>query len=1674
MRTHRRYEVVRRLGSGAPGGVFLVRDRVRGETLALKRLHARADELLRASFEREFTVLAGLSLPGVSRVMDFGLSEPEGSDPGGPFFTRSFIDGDPLDVALTGESPAVIATVMAEVCAIVEPLHRIGISHGDLKPANIIRDGSGRPHVIDFGLARVSYDSVGQRGSGTPAYMAPELLRGEVSSAAADVYALGATIFKLVTGHAPLEEQGDRGLAARLAGELPRSDDAGPDATPLLEVALKAIAPDPLERLPAVGELRAALQELLPGAGPEVVGGWVTPKPRGHEDVLAQLDVKVSKRLSRGSGEQAALVVAGEAGAGKSTLLRELTWRLQVRGIRVIEVGPSSGDALGPLRAIAAQAAAYGVEGEALPSDTHTADALVEAFIRGLQEVAASGPTVLLVEDLDMTEPVVGRALRSALHASGCEEVALVATARDRHAAALTELGAKHVISVPALDVPDVAALVADTLGAVDAGVVRALHKKTRGIPGAIVEGLATLRDQGTPTQKDIKALRIHAGESASRARLAAIGAEGRPLVETIAVAPVPVPELLVRDLLGIDEAQVQRALSSGLLERVGGDLVLADRGLAAVIGDDLTAEEAEARVRAIADHPRAKTLPLAHRAQLAVAGDDGEGILALAFDGALELQALGATTGAIALLEAFAKRVSSQEAQPALLLLSRLHYDLGRYQDASAVAREAMAASKEPDYVAEAAIVAGRALVSAGDYDAAMDVLGSIGGDVSAKFQAVALRERSKAALARGDYDGAESAAIAGLERAESDDPVRVELLTSAGLVATYRGDHETARGRYQEALTLAHATGSRRDEARVFTCLAIDHQRAGDYKKARELHTRSLEVARELDDIGSMATFSLNLGTINQIMGEPSVAASHYETAAKLARRAGRAPTDVVARCNLANLHIYLGLYERARIEADEAFHDAEESGMRAAAAQATGLLGDVAARSGDVDAALTRYDDAIGRYRSLQQDREVAEILLDSAECLLDRNGPADTSAAVSRLAEARTIFEEEKIEDLSGLLRILVARARAETGDPDGAVGELEDVLGEARRAGDRELEWQALASLGLMNAMRGADFVSRRQDQEAMEVLESIATRLPRDHREAFWHDPRRRVVRVRLSANQMGQSALSVSRLTMGESTFQRAGLEARAARLLELIKRLASERDVDRLLERITDSAVELAGAERGFVLLVQEDGSLEARTIRDAGTNPADPHVAFSQSIAEAVLIDGEPIVTIDAGDDSRLSEYMSVHKLMLKSVACLPIRGRSGTVGVLYLEHRMRRGRFDEGDVDLLFAFADQAAIALENARLISENERRRAELEAANAELAEAKAQIERVLVARTAQLEAAKQEVDHARQQLRGSYSRHGIVGASDAMRRVFAIIDRVRETSVSVVIQGESGTGKELVARAIHYAGPRAKGPFVAVNCAAIPDALLESELFGHVRGAFTGADRDRQGVLAQASTGTLFLDEVGDMPPKMQVDLLRVLQDRKVRPVGGQEEQEVDVRVISASNKSLTKLVENNEFREDLFYRLNVVEIRLPPLRERRGDIPRLTDFFLGRFAKRDGAPPKRLSKDAQRRLGEHSLPGNVRQLEHVLLNAWVMVEGEIIEADDLALEEGHTTVRLVPTPATSERPPQTYGDFKADEKQRILAALEEHNWNRVQAAKALEMPRRTFYRRLKEYDIL
>ena len=331
----------------------------------------------------------------------------------------------------------------------------------------------------------------------------------------------------------------------------------------------------------------------------------------------------------------------------------------------------------------------------------------------------------------------------------------------------------------------------------------------------------------------------------------------------------------------------------------------------------------------------------------------------------------------------------------------------------------------------------------------------------------------------------------------------------------------------------------------------------------------------------------------------------------------------------------------------------------------------------------------------------------------------------------------------------------------------------------------------------------------------------------------------------------------------------------------------------------------------------------------------------------------------------------------------------------------------------------------------------------------------------------------EEKVSHLSTEIEQQYNFYGMIGKSAGMKRVFALIDKVKDSTVSVLISGESGSGKELVARAIHYSGPRRKKNFIAVNCAAIPETLLEDEMFGHVKGAFTGAIGTKKGRFEQADGGTLFLDEIGDMPLAMQAKLLRVLQEKRYSPIGSEEEREVDVRVIAATNRDIPKMIEEGTFRQDLFYRLNVVGIHIPPLRERQDDIHSLSEYFICKFSKEQNKPIVAISPKVEQALMEHPFPGNVRQLANVLEYALIVCDGKEIQVGDLPeeLRRAMNTQGEGNMQQDNHAIPIAGRTLKEIEKDIIIARLAEFGGHQIRTANSLGISERSLRNKLSEY---
>lgn len=494
---------------------------------------------------------------------------------------------------------------------------------------------------------------------------------------------------------------------------------------------------------------------------------------------------------------------------------------------------------------------------------------------------------------------------------------------------------------------------------------------------------------------------------------------------------------------------------------------------------------------------------------------------------------------------------------------------------------------------------------------------------------------------------------------------------------------------------------------------------------------------------------------------------------------------------------------------------------------------------------------------------------------------------------------------------------------------------------------------------------------------------------------------------------------------------------------LLEIAKRLLAESDVDELLAFAMDQAIELSGAERGLIIFFNEEGENlfeVARNLQKADINH--PEFEVCRTIINRAKNEGVSICLRNALEDPALRQSNSVVRLKVLSVICLPLHHDGSIFGVMYLDNRTMRGIFEADICAFLKEFADFISLAAYRALELKRLQNRQQMLE-----------------------------------EELRVRYDFEAIVGHSPKMIEILHTVSQVAETDVPVLIEGESGTGKELVARAIHFNSPRRERSLVCINCGAIPENLLESELFGHEKGAFTGAFQRHKGKFEQADGGTIFLDEVDEMSPALQVKLLRILQWGEFSPLGSDKSKRCDVRIVAAAKESLLKLVGERRFRDDLYYRLNLIRLEMPPLRERKEDIPILTIYILQNACKSLSKVVPALTTEVERALQDYQYPGNVRELENIIKRAAILCGGNVITLEDLPPEllSAHTdNDKLDATNSLSfpflDAKKKVVEDF---ERRYLEQLLSECGGNIRKAAERAGMYERNFHLKLKKYGI-
>jgi transcriptional regulator with GAF, ATPase, and Fis domain/serine/threonine protein kinase/lipopolysaccharide biosynthesis regulator YciM len=1605
-----RYRIASTLGRGGSATTYLAHDLTWNVPVALKLLHAGSATLL-DTLRAEFDVLRGSSHPHLSRVHDFGFLPATSSD-ARCFYTSDPIDGVTLDRAAKKSSWPVLRPAIIDVLHALRWLHALGLRHGDVKPSNVLVRADGRAVLIDLGCARPLGGPFAEL-SGTPAYMAPELLAGRSADGRADLFALGRTLDQLQVS---LPQQ-VKALSERLQRPSPA------DRACSVEEVLEAIGCEPAAQPRAIGR-----SGLLAGRKPQMAVA------------RALLDGLLEKRPA-----QRILWVQGEEGVGKSRLLREIKWDAQQR-FRVIEVNPGSPSALHDALSRACQ----------LREPAHTLDAVLRA--RESLESSQASPSVLLLDDANRLSEEQAEALCALLRGlSPASSLLAIVSSVD---SAPADVSAES-LSLQPLDLESLTSWVST---AFPPRALEALHRLTGGYP-SLVRVVLDQIERGELA--DDVLLRASATLPTTERQLAAaraLTAEGKRMLGALVVLGGSLSPT-ERESMRLTIASADEVVDAGLADREGAGWKLRrsgeGHGLLRALGEDqvrdlhrevaavLEGAGTAASTAAASEHRARIVFHLVHAGDLSRAREELVGSQQLH-----EAAPRSWRRAAQAVLD-------RQDSFEVALILARLEHQAGDVRgarDRLTHLIESAGPTDVPSVMQELAVCA----MKLGNLDETVSLLerarGAAGPARTGPWASATVL-LARALTRRGAYREALAACEEGLAGASAE-AVRADLLESAAVARSFLGDAEGARGHLDEAGPIWQRMDDPRRVARSWGSRALVEYRAGQLDAAAEGYRLALETAEAHGLTDLIATAALNLGTLCHQRGDWTAAMGSYERGMRVAVALGQAGTETVLRFNLAKLYADVGLFDRAKTMAERCLASAGRAAQPLMEAAARTVLGEVAAAARDFDGAVSALERALEPFASRESQRECAEIHLQLADIALERG---DRDRASSLAAHAGSCLVGVDARDVAFRVDLMKARTGLAAGRPQDALALAERVARGAEELGQRDLTAEAHLLLAALWETQGSSLLARKHRDRAQEVWEEAAARLPEAFRASFWKHPRRAALPRALPEPARDRASRREQKLEL----------------LIDINKRLNSSLDAQEVLTRAMDAAIELTGAERGFVLLAKATMRLSpsadtptppsskprkvpASTLHVAVARNLDreqigrSHLKFSRAIAEKVIRDGHPVVTADARDDSRFQGNKSVHAMQLQSVACVPVSSPAGVLGALYLDNRFRRGSFDAEDVDLLMALADQVALALENARLLGELVRR-------NEELDKQRRRVEALARGQAAEIDRLTQVVRTAQQSLQHRYDYSNIVGASPAMQAVFDVLDRVIDSSLPVLIQGESGTGKELVARALHYQGPHRDGPMITVNCGAVPETLLESELFGHVKGAFTGADRDRDGLVVKARGGTLFLDELGELPLAMQVKLLRVLQEREVRPLGASRSIPVDFRLVSATNRNLLKDVQHGRFREDLYYRVSVIELTLPPLRDRVDDIPDLARRLLERASERTKKPAPVLTTGALRKLMAFPWPGNVRQLENVLLRASILADEQRLGAQDISLPEASAPANAL-----------TREEYARREMQQIADALAAHRWNVALVARALGIPRPSLYRKLRRYGLV
>jgi Nif-specific regulatory protein len=1671
-----RFRVERALGAG-PRAAWLAFDHEAKTLRVLRPLTPTA----RAGAQ----LLVGLTHRHLAGVVELVVTAS------GTFSVAEFADGTSYAERQDELDRAAALEIVLDVLRGLEALHARGLAHGDVAPSNVVVDADGRARLID---PVVPGDA--EAPLGTLQFLAPERRLGAPPSPAADVFAVGALAFRAVTGQ-------DAFLGAT-ALDVVRAQESGPPAVaagePLAAFLTACLAREPAHRPRDATEARAWLERgLARGPAPEQVDA-----ADAIDRARAALPPPTTQRLFAflDDRDRVPLVLGGGAGAGKSVALEALIDLAHARGQPALLLRGDEPDAahaartrLERLRATVSHGAAEQLVVGIDDFDRSSAE-LREFVATLLARPRADRPWVAVAGEADECE------LRLPRDVLGPRSVAMLEPLTERDVARFAKA------ALPELVAPEALALEAVRRTSGHPAATRALLSRFAAANGFVrasgvwLADLDRLHGVAFDTKAGI-GFELATAKLSPHARtllgLVAAAGCGVALADLAHAAGIDVPQLLrpALDLAGLrlvrhdggvtprlalrfplDRAGLLRTLPQerAPLRRLAARLARAPRSperlaAAARLATEVTSRGAYALWRKSARAFMDARQPAAALDALSRLGAlDGtrvaRDVWAPRLFG-LAHAALGAAAEADPALEAAAHGATGERAVQLVLERAQLLERAGRAADAVAVIDAGLARRDLGD---ARALIALRAWLTLGQGDkeearARLDALLRPGQGLERSTPMLEVLATAMAVYWRlADTRRARAAAIAARRVARSLGRAgRVAHFDSTIGVWDLEGAH-VARGR--KRVRRALETLERVDDRRLLpdTLMRYGWMRfaAGEARSALEAFHRAEILFEKVGNRRGLGWAHNGIGTVLLALGDPEHAAAAFERSVVEREAVGAFSGAGLSAVNLYRAHVARLDLDAARRAARKALHLARGPGRADVRAVFLLAVCQTAARERDGRRLRVLAKRALTAAQVARLDEEAARAAGLVAESALQAGIWPDALTATRRLHRSARRRGHRGDQALAVALRagLLLLRGRG----------------AEAKRLFARmhahELEPAAALDVHLLHARlallaftRG-DGSEARGGRGAAQDAERLARRLSDRHAE----ESARRLVAALIAAEESAAPGAEVLRQNR------------KLKQVLEATRWINEATAVRDVLSRIIDAAIELASARRGFVVVREAPGAplafVAARSLRREDI--LDPALQVSRSIVEDVLATGRTMVTSEARVDERFRSVRSISELALLSVACAPLKSRGVVVGAIYVDDPTRVDRFDEHAREHLEALAEHAALALDKARLLNHIEELRRDLE--------------RDVAARSEELEEVKSDLERVRLDLEARYATRQCVTADRRMLEVLEMVQRIADSDASVLIQGGPGTGKELIARALHHSSFRRRRRFVAVNCAGLPDGLVEAELFGYKRGAFSGAITDHDGLIAAADGGTLFLDEIGEMPLAVQAKVLRVAQDGEYLPLGAAKPKRAKLRIVSATNRPLAEMVAAGRFRQDLFYRLRVIQIDLPPLRERRGDVPLLVRTFAARAAADSGHAPKSFTERALAELVAAPWPGNVRQLEGLVNAVVAMTDGPVVDLSHLAacgFAAADGASAAIPTPAPAPLSNADGADSDEDagmqsaeggslkaalerrERELVVAALERAKGQRAAAAAELGITTRWLAKLIAKYGL-